>query len=263
MTDGNTQEKHRQDIEEVVAASEQQLKSRSRRNFLALISAGVLGVGGWKWLNSRGDEDGIPGPYRRALDWNRKVTGDLLFSDRHIAPEFPLSKVRQIRANGNIGLSGDVDETAWRLQLTPFGSQQVTRRLDLSAIRTLPKVEQTIDFKCVEGWSTVTNWGGVRLSDFTAKYAPGSEKAAYVGLVTPDQEYYVGLDMPSALHPQTLLAYEKDGKPLTGEHGAPLRLINPVKYGIKNLKRIGSITYSNSRPGDYWAEEGYDYYAAL
>jgi DMSO/TMAO reductase YedYZ molybdopterin-dependent catalytic subunit len=264
VIDANAQEKkHRYDNDEIVAASEHDLKRRSRRNFFALLAAAALGFGGWEWLNSRGDEDGIPGPYRRALDWNRKVTGDLLFSDRHLAPEFPLSKVRQIRANGNIGLSDELDEAAWRLQLTPLGSGQVTQRLDMGAIRALPKVEQTIEFKCVEGWSTVTNWGGIRLSDFTVKYAPGSEKAAYVGLVTPDQEYYVGLDMPSALHPQTLLAYEKDGKPLTSEHGAPLRLIIPVKYGIKNLKRIGSITYSNTRPGDYWAEEGYDYYAAL
>ena len=131
------------------------------------------------------------------------------------------------------------------------------------AVRSLPKVEQTYEFKCVEGWSVITNWTGVRLRDFTAKFAPGSEKAAYVGMMTPDEEYYVGLDMPSALHPQTLLVYEKDGKPLTSPHGAPLRLIIPVKYGIKNMKRIGSITYTNTRPPDYWAEQGYDYYAAL
>ncbi len=85
----------------------------------------------------------------------------------------------------------------------------------------------------------------------------------YVGMETPDGEYYVGLDMESALHPQTLLAYEMNDKPLTEEHGAPLRLIIPVKYGIKNLKRIGSINFSNQRPRDYWAEQGYDYYSGL
>lgn len=61
------------------------------------------------------------------------------------------------------------------------------------------------------------------------------------------------------MHPQTLLAYEMNGQPLTNDHGAPLRLIIPVKYGIKNLKRIGKITFSDSRPKDYWAENGYDY----
>ncbi|WP_262886746.1 molybdopterin-dependent oxidoreductase [Mucilaginibacter humi] len=80
---------------------------------------------------------------------------------------------------------------------------------------------------------------------------------------TPDKKYYVGLDMDSALHPQTLLAYEMNDKPVPLNHGAPLRLIIPVKYGVKNLKRIGSITFSNTRPRDYWAEVGYDYYLGL
>lgn len=69
--------------------------------------------------------------------------------------------------------------------------------------------------------------------------------------------------MPSALHPQTLLAYEMNGKPLEAGHGAPLRLAIPVKYGIKNIKRIGSIEYTDERPKDYWAERGYDWYAGL
>ena len=90
-----------------------------------------------------------------------------------------------------------------------------------------------------------------------------SEKAQYVRLMTPDEEYYVGIDRPRALHPQPLLCYEMNGAPLKDEHGAPLRLVIPVKYGIKNLKRIGSITYTDECPDDYWAERGYDYYAAL
>ena len=249
--------------EPAVGISGSELRKRSRRSFFALIAGGVLGVGGWEWLNSRGQEDMVAGPYRRAFDVNQKVTGNALFSDKHQAPEFLHSKVAQIRANGDIGLSDDLDESAWRLQVTPLGTEKVKHALNMAAIRSLPKVEQTFEFKCIEGWSTITKWSGVRLSDFTAKYAPGSEKAGYVSLVTPDEEYYVGVDMPSALHPQTLLVYEKDGKPLTSDHGAPLRLIIPVKYGIKNLKRIGSITYTDTRPADYWAEEGYDYYAAL
>ena len=83
----------------------------------------------------------------------------------------------------------------------------------------------------------------------------------YAALETPDGDYYVGLDMASALHPQTLLCYEMDGQPLTPEHGAPLRLVIPVKYGIKNLKQIGTIRFTDVRPADYWAERGYDWYA--
>jgi len=73
----------------------------------------------------------------------------------------------------------------------------------------------------------------------------------------------VCLDRDSAFHLQTILAYEMNDQPLTEVHGAPLRLIIPVKYGIKNLKRIGTITFSNTRPPDYWAERGYDYYSGL
>ena len=73
--------------------------------------------------------------------------------------------------------------------------------------------------------------------------------------------YYVGLDIESALHPQTLLCYAMDDRPLSLGHGAPLRLVIPVKYGIKNIKRIGTIRFTDERPADYWAERGYDWYA--
>jgi DMSO/TMAO reductase YedYZ molybdopterin-dependent catalytic subunit len=82
-------------------------------------------------------------------------------------------------------------------------------------------------------------------------------------MVTPDKEYYVGLDMPGAMHPQTLLAWEMGGAPLEPDHGAPLRLSMPVKYGIKNIKRIGRIEFTDKRPADYWAEQGYDWFAGL
>ena len=82
-------------------------------------------------------------------------------------------------------------------------------------------------------------------------------------MATDGEDYYVGLDMKSALHPQTLLAWERNDQPLTYEHGAPLRLIIPVKYGIKNLKRIGLIRYTNQKPRDYWYERGYDWFAGL
>ena len=102
-------------------------------------------------------------------------------------------------------------------------------------------------------------WGGAKLSDFAAAHAASLKDKPWVGLETPDGDYYVGLDRASAMHPQTLLAYEMNGQPLTDGHGAPLRLLIPVKYGVKNLKRIGKITFTDVRPHDYWAENGYDY----
>ncbi|HZH31673.1 MAG TPA: molybdopterin-dependent oxidoreductase [Pyrinomonadaceae bacterium] len=147
--------------------------------------------------------------------------------------------------------------------------------LTLDDIRALPRVEITTELKCIEGWSTIVNWAGARFSDFAARYTPPTregggtpdvrerpqELVRYVGLETPDGGYYVGMDMPSALHPQTLLCYEMNGQPLTPQHGAPLRLVAPVKYGIKHIKRIGRITFTDERPGDFWAERGYDWYS--
>ena len=126
----------------------------------------------------------------------------------------------------------------------------------------------------IEGWSVVTQWAGARFVDFANLYRPATRSGKppdprkrpedlvrYVSLATPDDDYYVGLDMESALHPQTLLCYEMNGKPLTAPHGAPLRLVIPVKYGIKNIKGIGTIHFTDRRPPDYWAERGYDWYA--
>ncbi|QNN44968.1 molybdopterin-dependent oxidoreductase [Pedobacter roseus] len=121
-----------------------------------------------------------------------------------------------------------------------------------------------LHFKCVEGWDQIQHWAGVSLSNFLLHYKLDKlGEKNYMGLETPNGEYYVGLERDSVLHPQTILAYEMNGKPITSDHGAPLRLIIPVKYGIKNLKRIGLMSFSDQRPKDYWAEQGYDYYSGL
>jgi DMSO/TMAO reductase YedYZ molybdopterin-dependent catalytic subunit len=223
----------------------------------------AAGAAGWFALNRGAQEGDIPPALRGVLGFNEKVVRGALFSDRHLVKTYPESAVGKIKVNADIGLDDDIEDADWRLAVTPFGAASPSAKLTLDEIRALPRHEEIIDFKCVEGWSTVTKFTGARLSDFTAKFAPGSEKAACVGMKTPDEEYYVGLDMPSALHPQTLLAYEMNGAPLEPGHGAPLRLAIPVKYGIKNIKRIGSIEYTDVRPTDYWAERGYDWYAGL
>jgi len=150
-----------------------------------------------------------------------------------------------------------------------------TMTFSMDDIKKLPKTEIVYNFKCIEGWCQITHWGGARVIDFINQYKlathsgkpldPNNPKdmAGYMGLQTPDGEYYVGLDMKSAIHPQTLLCYELNGKPLPYDQGAPLRLIIPIKYGIKSLKRIGIIFFSDKRPADYWYERGYDYDAAL
>jgi DMSO/TMAO reductase YedYZ molybdopterin-dependent catalytic subunit len=235
---------------------EQELKERTRRSLIGLGAGAVVVVAGAYWIKDQPDADEIPQALRGVLNFNEKVVRAALFSDRHLTKTYPASAIGKLKKNGDFGMEDKIDEAAWRLSV---GDKTLT----LADVQTLPKVEETIDFKCVEGWSTVTSFAGARLSDFTAKFAPGGSSAEYVGMQTPDKNYYVSVDMPSAMHPQTLLAWEMNGQPLTQDHGAPLRLVMPVKYGIKNIKRIAKIEYTNTRPPDYWEEQGYDWYSGL
>ena len=138
--------------------------------------------------------------------------------------------------------------------------------LTMAELRKLPKVELVLQFKCVEGWSQITQWGGYRLRDFLEAYPPekiNGRDPRYVYMETPDGNYYAGYDMSAARHPQSLLVTEMGGQPLTQHHGAPLRLYTPIKYGYKQLKRIGLIAYTDAKPDDYWTKLGYDWYAGL
>lgn len=240
---------------------EQELRIRTRRGFLTLAAGAAGGFGAWSWLRSREPDGGTPYPFRRVLELNEKLAR-VYFSPKHRAREYPASAAAaDPRVNGNIGLEDDVNSKDWKL--TVKGPSGGNRLLALADIQALPKVEQITELNCIEGWTEIIHWGGTRFSDFSAKYAADWQNLPYVGMQTPADDYYIGLDMASALHPQTLLCYEINGEPLSASHGAPLRLVIPVKYGIKNIKRIGTITYATSRPEDYWAREGYDWYAGL
>lgn len=243
------------------SAPEQELARRTRRSFLTMGVAAAAGYAGWRWLRSSPDDNNLARPFRRVLHVNERLA-EAYFDPRHLAPTFGADRVEDLRVNGDIGLGTDFDPAQWRLAVQGSTGAE-TQRLTLADIRSLPRVEHRTQLKCIEGWSVVNQWAGVRFSDFTEKFAPQSAKAKYVSMQTPDKEYFVGLDMPSALHPQTLLCFEMNGAPLKAENGAPLRLAIPVKYGIKNIKRIGMITYTEERPRDYWANDGYDWYAGL
>jgi hypothetical protein len=138
--------------------------------------------------------------------------------------------------------------------------------LTLDDILALPRHELVTQFKCIEGWSQIVHWAGVRMADFMEAYPPQLINGAdpkYVYMETPDGDYYTGYDLNVCRHPQTLLVTEMMGAPLTQFHGAPLRLHMPTKYGYKQIKRIGLIAYTSSKPDDYWTKLGYDWYAGL
>jgi hypothetical protein len=138
--------------------------------------------------------------------------------------------------------------------------------LAMSDLMKLPKVELVTEFKCIEGWSQITQWAGVRLRDLIEMYPPQKIKGhepRFVYMETPDGNYYAGYDMAAARHPQSLLVTEMSGQPIAMDHGAPLRLHMPIKYGYKQIKRIGLIAYTDAKPDDFWAKLGYDWYAGL
>jgi DMSO/TMAO reductase YedYZ molybdopterin-dependent catalytic subunit len=225
--------------------------------FLLLMTGAVFG---WRWLRHQPTQDQAQIPLRKVLNFN-EVFFSSLFSNGNLAKSYvPAQAIKNPRVNGNEGISDGFDPAAWKLKVARKAGD--TLYITLDEIKALPKTEIIFDFKCIEGWSMITHWGGVLFSDFAKKYNLDTNQK-YAGLVTPDQGYYVGVDMPSMLHPQTILCYEMNDKPLELKHGAPLRLIIPVKYGIKHLKRIGTLFLSNERPADYWYERGYDYYSGL
>ena len=238
-----------------------ELRRRTRRDFLIGGVAAAGAIGGYEWITGARREDDVPWPQRRVLEFNRKVAQSYL-SDSHLMPSYSLNQVEYLKPNGDIGVDTPLDLNHWQLQVSTDNSRAVN--LSLDDVKSLPKTEMVTRFCCIEGWSVIAHWGGARFADFTNKFLPpGVKLPNYVYMATPGEDYYVGLDMKSAMHPQTLLAYEQNGKPLEDVHGAPLRLAIPVKYGIKNIKRIGLIQYTNTKPGDYWAEEGYDWFAGL
>lgn len=249
--------------------AKRRMAAMTRRGFLIGGVAALTGIFGWRWMS-----DETKGALlRRTFEFNEKVS-QIFFRPTRLAPEFPLTSISADRGNGAEGLEGEFDPAVWTLAVGGLSGRTADLILTLDDIKKLPRTEMTTEFKCIEGWSTIVHWAGVRFSDFATKYLPQTHNGSlpdvanrpqdllpYVSITTPDEKYYVGWDMPSILHPQTFLAYEMNGAPLTLEHGAPLRLASPTKYGIKQIKRIGRIEFTAERPKDFWAEYGYDWYA--
>lgn len=231
-------------------------------SFLVFFLLICVGIFAWKKLQTQPEEAGALVPLRKGLEVNEWVFANI-FSNNHLSETYSKKLAApKVRVNGDAGLNNASDTANWKLQLIRNSGD--TLLITLDEIKSLPKTEIIFNFKCIEGWSQVTHWGGVRFSDFVNKYKLVPQSAMkYAGLVTPDKQYFVGVDMASMMHPQTILCYEMNGKPLPMNQGYPLRLIIPVKYGVKHLKRIGTLFFDNNRPRDYWHEQGYDYYCGL
>ena len=239
----------------------EEYRKRSRRSFLTF---GVLGVGaylGFRHLQNRPEDGSIPDFTRRALQLNENVWERLQRSSAD-SRTFSVDAREDIRVNGRIGLRDDLDQERWTVRVIGVDGHDL-EALDIADIQALGGVDAVWRHKCIEGWSNIVHWTGTRFSTFAERYAADQPEWDHVSLRTPDEEYYVGLDRYTMLHDQTLLAWGLNGEPLTPDHGAPLRLATSLKYGIKQLKRIGTIEFTNERPDDYWVERGYDFHAGF
>ena len=276
----------------VVDVSRARLASQSRRDFL-LLGAGALvtAVGGW-WLlpdQTRGrlvgmaNRDrldtlaarlGLPGERRerfldRALTFDDDIA-EALYSKGRRVRTYRRSDVRPLRNNYHGRTPGPGYLPTWRLNLSGLASGHDESLTIDELLHRFPYREQITRLVCVEGWSTVASWGGIRFADVIAAHPParGARWAALRSTASLDyhgqpETYFVSIDLPTAEHPQTLLATHKDRRPLPLAHGAPLRLLAPMKLGLKNIKALTHITYTTTEPPDYWRERGYSSYDGL
>lgn len=195
---------------------------------------------------------------------------EALYSRNRMVPTYTKSQITPLKNNYNGATPGPSYIPEWRLTLDGLASGLSVSLNIRNLLGSFRLHEQITRLVCVEGWSAIAWWAGLKFDDLVRAYPPVSQ-ARWVRLESsvnldswgnPDP-YFVSLDLPTARHPQTLLATHLNGKPLTVEHGAPLRLLVPVKLGLKNIKAITRITYTKDEPADYWAEHGYSRYDGI
>jgi DMSO/TMAO reductase YedYZ molybdopterin-dependent catalytic subunit len=205
----------------------------------------------------------------RALHIDDDVA-EALYSKNRQVPTYTKSQITPLKNNYNGATPDPGYIPEWHLSLEGLASG-LTVSLNIRTLLTRFQVhEQITRLVCVEGWSAIAWWSGLRFDDLLRAYPPMSQ-AKWVRVESsvnldpygnPDP-YFVSLDLPTARHPQTLLATHFNGQPLTVDHGAPLRLLVPVKIGLKNVKAITKLSFVAEEPRDYWAERGYSRYDGI
>jgi DMSO/TMAO reductase YedYZ molybdopterin-dependent catalytic subunit len=191
--------------------------------------------------------------------WNDKVQ-QWLFDPTRLAPEFPESRItRPFPFNAYYGIDEvrQVDGQSYRLEVS--GLVRENRPWTLPELYALPRTSQITRHICVEGWSAIGKWSGVRFSEFLERIGADTT-ARYVGFKCAD-DYYSSIDMPTALHPQTLLTFWFGDEILPAQYGFPMKLRIPTKLGFKNPKHITALYVTNNYPGGYWEDQGYNWYS--
>lgn len=232
---------------------------RERREFLiagAAAGASVaLSACGW----SGGPLLRAAGPVSR---FNDRVS-ELLFSDR-LAREYPVVN----RTPGShfpsyyvsAGTPMLMNPASWRLDVG--GMVRRPAALTMDQITALPRVSYTVKHHCVEGWTAIASWSGASMRALADRVEP-LPAARYVSFRSFDSGYSNGWDLASAMHPQTILAYAFNERPIMPDHGAPLRLYSPTKLGYKLTKYLVAVEFTDRKPGGYWEDRGYPWFGGV
>jgi DMSO/TMAO reductase YedYZ molybdopterin-dependent catalytic subunit len=256
------------------------LRYQNRRDFL-VFGAGALaalaGAGSFlpqETLSRVGFHRNMDSPEKawflnRALRIDDDVAEALYSANRRV-PTYTKSQITSLKNNYNGATPDPGYISGWQLTLDGLASG-LSISLDIRNLLTrFPVHEQITRLVCVEGWSAIAWWAGLRFDDLLRAYPPMSrakwvrvESSVNLDVSGNPDPYFMSLDLATARHPQTLLATHFNGQPLTVDHGAPLRLLVPVKLGLKNVKAITKITYVAEEPRDYWAERGYSRYDGI
>jgi DMSO/TMAO reductase YedYZ molybdopterin-dependent catalytic subunit len=192
-------------------------------------------------------------------DW---VGEKVLFSSTRLAREYDIAERTARLPSYFISNMTPMlrDPSTWKLKVDGLVAQPL--ELSLDDLRAMPRVTYTVKHHCVEGWTAIATWHGTPVSAVVERCRPQPD-ARYINFLSFDAGYSNGWDLASAMHPQTILAYGLNDNPLPPAHGAPLRLYSPTKLGYKLTKYLVSMTFTAERPGGYWEDQGYPWFAGL
>ena len=244
------------DKRDLIKEAARKLTPASRRLFLRQ----TLTLGGLSLLTgcSLVDEDSAEKLLSHVSRFNDRAQA-WLFDPHKLAPEYPESMITRpfpFNAFYSIDEAPNVDGEAYRLEVSGLVADK--HSWSLHQLQQLPQTSQVTRHICVEGWSAIGKWGGIPFATFLRRIGADTT-AKYVGFKCAD-DYYQSIDMPTALHPQTLLTLTYDGKTLPREYGFPMKLRMPTKLGYKNPKHITALFVTNAYPGGYWEDQGYNWF---
>ena len=182
-----------------------------------------------------------------------------LFNPNELAPTYPESMItKPFPFNAFYEAAEAPIVAAESYVLKVSGAVAGKRSWSLPELHALPQSSQVTRHICVEGWSAIGKWGGVTFGDFLRRCG-ADLTSKYVGFQCADG-YFTSIDMPTALHEQTLLTLSYADQILPREYGFPMKLRMPTKLGYKNPKHITEIFLTNQYPGGYWENQGYNWF---